>query len=493
MIGTAQVAITAAPSDGTCIQITADGFRTVTRSFDVPVGQSTVLHLAGLPLGTVIFSANASTGPCSMVPPGAAPNWVSDPVTATVAVSPPVSVTLAMHRNGNANIGVDFPNEPADGGPSGDSSTASIDAASDASSGPAVCGNGVIEAGEQCDDGNTFDLDGCDSHCNYEVVTRFTSLAISGSPAPAGCSPSTNAFGTRVIAPIALNQLNPPLQTDITNGVLNVMTQFLGLTDLTATNASGLSLGFASASPDPAKGAFPSPAPIDWWFLSDPSTVANGLPTSTLPATITNNALTAGPGTATFPLSLGGTPELVTLQNALLFATVNTSPAPDAPAPPPNQVAPGLVVFQTITATGAGQGMCGNWTVGSLSQVPVPQVLASGGSTACTRGYISCGAGMPAGPSCNSLLDVIVGGCQVLGGLVTAINPTQPDVGANGMAPTILVVGANNKVILGAADQGDAYSSAFTFAATRAHFTGETCQQNSQCQAGQTCTAGVCK
>lgn len=32
----------------------------------------------------------------------------------------------------------------------------------------AVCGNGALEAGEQCDDGNTSDGDGCDSSCNLE-------------------------------------------------------------------------------------------------------------------------------------------------------------------------------------------------------------------------------------------------------------------------------------------------------------------------------------
>ncbi len=41
------------------------------------------------------------------------------------------------------------------------------DGGSDATS--AVCGNGVIEEGEECDDGNTEDNDGCDSACRVEV------------------------------------------------------------------------------------------------------------------------------------------------------------------------------------------------------------------------------------------------------------------------------------------------------------------------------------
>lgn len=31
------------------------------------------------------------------------------------------------------------------------------------------CGNNILEAGEQCDDGNTIDNDGCDSFCVREV------------------------------------------------------------------------------------------------------------------------------------------------------------------------------------------------------------------------------------------------------------------------------------------------------------------------------------
>jgi cysteine-rich repeat protein len=33
-----------------------------------------------------------------------------------------------------------------------------------------VCGNGVLEPGEQCDDHNLTDGDGCDRNCNYELI-----------------------------------------------------------------------------------------------------------------------------------------------------------------------------------------------------------------------------------------------------------------------------------------------------------------------------------
>jgi len=36
----------------------------------------------------------------------------------------------------------------------------------------AVCGNGAVEPGEQCDDGNTSDGDGCSSKCTTEAPAR---------------------------------------------------------------------------------------------------------------------------------------------------------------------------------------------------------------------------------------------------------------------------------------------------------------------------------
>jgi cysteine-rich repeat protein len=33
---------------------------------------------------------------------------------------------------------------------------------------PVACGNGVVEAGEECDDGNTTDGDGCGAACEEE-------------------------------------------------------------------------------------------------------------------------------------------------------------------------------------------------------------------------------------------------------------------------------------------------------------------------------------
>jgi cysteine-rich repeat protein len=363
----------------------------------------------------------------------------------------------------------------------------------------AVCGNGVFEATEQCDDGNHHNLDGCDSTCHYEVVTRATSLALSGTSAPAAlsCTPATNALGTRVFTSTGLSQLNPSFTTNISTGTTNLMMQFLGLTDLTGVSATGFSIGVSDAGVDPAKGAWPGNNPEDWWFLGDHFWFASGLPTNLLTNDIlTARVLKAGPSNVSLVLFPGEPP--VAMRSMRINATLDSSPAPNVPAPPPSVLAAGLSVFQTITANGAGQGLCGNMTVDSLAQIPIPASLAQGGgNTACasscggSHAYTYCGAGMPVGPSCNSLLDAIVGGCKVIPPIcVAVINATQPDV-PSGTTVTPLVLGPNNKVQQTAGDL-DAYSAFMPFAANRAHFTGETCSVTADCQTGLFCTAGIC-
>ncbi|HVU50640.1 MAG TPA: type VI secretion system tube protein Hcp [Polyangia bacterium] len=113
--GKAVLALTGVPADGTCVQITAAGYRTVTRSFIAAAGSNAMFQLSGLPLGQVAFSAAAFDGAC---PPSAdaVPTWISDATfTATVAIKPPVLVTLNLVHNGNATVSVGF-DDSADGG-----------------------------------------------------------------------------------------------------------------------------------------------------------------------------------------------------------------------------------------------------------------------------------------------------------------------------------------------------------------------------------------
>ncbi len=128
----------------------------------------------------------------------------------------------------------------------------------------------------------------------------------------------------------------------------------------------------------------------------------------------------------------------------------------------------------------------------------MPSALAVGGSLACgtcsgSQAYTACAANSPVGPSCNSLLDVLVGGCKVIACLAAAVDPTQPDVPAGATVTALTLNATTHKVNQATANDDDAYSAYLTFTANRAHFTGQTCAATTDCQTGKTCTAGVCK
>jgi hypothetical protein len=278
------------------------------------------------------------------------------------------------------------------------------------------------------------------------------------------------------------------------------MTQYLGLSDLTGNTSGPFNVGFLSAALDPNKGAWPGNNPIDWWFLADHTTVdSSGLPTGQMNANLTSHALTGGPNDVSISLSLGGGPAVLKMRSASIAATIGS--ATDAPAPPPTNIDPSLTVFETVDGTPSGEGLCGDITVDSLAQIPIPQALTTG-STACgacsgSRTYTYCGANNPVSDSCNSLLDALVGGCKVpiIGCFISAtvINATQPDVpAAGGSVQTLTFSGIKIPSSETTGDE-DAYSSYLTFQANRAHFTGETCSQASDCQASQSCASARCQ
>src|SRR5512141_595236 len=105
--GVAQIAITQVPGDVQCIQILAQGSRSVVQSYSVASGQSSVLRMTALPTSLVQFSGNAYSIACSSIA-GQTPTYTADPVSAPVASGTPASVTLNMRRNGQADVAVDF-------------------------------------------------------------------------------------------------------------------------------------------------------------------------------------------------------------------------------------------------------------------------------------------------------------------------------------------------------------------------------------------------
>jgi hypothetical protein len=115
LVGTAQAEITSVPGGVGCIQITAAGFMTVTRSFDVTPGQSSVLSLSKLPTGTVTFSGKAFNSACAMASDPSAASWVAPAVTTTITPGVTGSVTLQFTSNGNETVCANF-DEGSDAG-----------------------------------------------------------------------------------------------------------------------------------------------------------------------------------------------------------------------------------------------------------------------------------------------------------------------------------------------------------------------------------------
>jgi hypothetical protein len=110
-IGEARMEVTQVPPGVGCLHVVAAATRTVQFDFNVSPGSMSVMNLSGLPTGRVDFGGSAFANQC---PPaaGAVPSWVSDPVTATITPTGVSQVTLVMHQNGRAQVGVDFGNEP---------------------------------------------------------------------------------------------------------------------------------------------------------------------------------------------------------------------------------------------------------------------------------------------------------------------------------------------------------------------------------------------
>lgn len=131
---------------------------------------------------------------------------------------------------------------------------------------PITCGDGIVETecGEQCDDGNQVNGDGCDAHCRLEVASPSptpTPSATASAPATPSPSPSAVAIGmtaaarkcqsalaadSRAFADIAYRQLQRCLDL-ILQGIARGETARLGPTCRGVLNAGDASSLIAKA------------------------------------------------------------------------------------------------------------------------------------------------------------------------------------------------------------------------------------------------------
>jgi hypothetical protein len=115
------------PENVNCVRVTVTGaFRDVVSDFDVAPGDSLSQAFTGLPVGSVVFSADAYASACASVTKSTIPMWVSEDETVNVAQGRSSSVTLTLYKNGRAKVTVEFADQE-DGGTDSGSTGGSAD------------------------------------------------------------------------------------------------------------------------------------------------------------------------------------------------------------------------------------------------------------------------------------------------------------------------------------------------------------------------------
>ena len=317
----------------------------------------------------------------------------------------------------------------------------------------AVCGNAVREGMEQCDDGNTQNLDGCDAACAFEQAHRTNSLQLQYAT-DAFCT--VNKFGA-AIAPIAQGLVQNDINSSVASGKSGALFKFLGLNTLTgAVDDPALQLGVVTATPVMAPG-YSGASDLDWWYITNAMSIdATRTPLDKVPASITAGVLNAGPGSMTLPVALfstNATPLRVSGVKLQIQIGASGAPLTSAGTPPGHLASehlnPALISFVDMGTSMLGK-LCSNVSAKSLLQETIPAQLLPGGQFACQQAY---------SPS-NTLLDVLVSGCSIafIGPVIVPsqpdqVDPAMPTAGAGG--PYVLQANAQ-KMVTTCLDKGGA-------------------------------------
>lgn len=328
-----------------------------------------------------------------------------------------------------------------------------------------VCGDGVRAGSEQCDDGNTTNLDGCSGSCTFEQCHRVNQLAM---PSGTNTYCSSNALGGAIVGTFARNSIRDALSGGVKDGSITIELQALGLEDLGGTSDPSLTLGVLTGSPVTGSG-YDGTSDLDWWYTTA-ATVIDAMrnPTTTLGATIVSKNLNAGPADIAITINLAGQAATLNMLRAKLHGSIGaaTTPLASTGATPGHLASehldPALKSFQVVT----GGELCGNVTAESLDAVPAPSALVGCSFTTCSQCYTTS----------NTLLDILVSGCGTLFG--TQINATQPDTARTAGDTYTFSVDASSKQVTGCKKNGTtanlsdclanaAYSSFFQFATDR--------------------------
>ena len=298
-----------------------------------------------------------------------------------------------------------------------------------------VCGNGRLDPGEECDDGNTVNLDGCDSACKLEQDARVTDLMQQFAP-DQFCT--RNVFGLALTA-AAQQTIQQTWQDPVSTGAQNIVFKFVGTNGaLGPSSSESFSLGFVNATPfnvDPNNppANYDGTNDLDWWYIVDPASVdTTGNPTIQLPANVSDGHISAGPGKITLNLLFALSPATVDLFNTKVDATFD--PTLGKPTISTDGSTPGHRTsehlnpnLQTYISSSAGE-MCSDVGAQSLFNTPIPTLLQA----VCQADNPMGGDPISVFTTDNTLLDVFVHGCSIFDNPAAQVQVTQPDGSLDG-------------------------------------------------------------
>jgi len=271
-----------------------------------------------------------------------------------------------------------------------------------------------------------------------------------------------------------LAEFNALLDADTASTTNAAALWIRGLAEEPWADDDSLAVGVVAAEADP-RSLIPL-TEVDAWLLAQEGSLLDALPRDVMTfGSVGDGVLQAGPSPSIQLPLLGRSARF---RRASLSTVLSESRS--FPSAPPASLRGSFVTFETLDGTDSGaHGLCGAVVARDLADVPVPGILAVGGTFACgaacpaSRRYAACGEDGVVDEDCNSMLDLIVGGCALDGACGLAlIRPTQPDLGTGGAPPVTLTADSETGKVDGdEAGLDDAFTTYLTISATRAHLT----------------------